>query len=455
MSLSKLVAKVSVPQQKKKQECIIPLLREQEEEIPKNKRIMMKLRSNPSQADSQVYEIVTRAFDHGTPEEWIRHRRTMSRILIGQNITSGPDKFRMIRRLLEGKALADFEASVTTHNYNETANNLESALNDVAIPIFPKQALQKQRRTMRRQMKKPVGLPVAHYWARLVELNGYLPDFPTGTDQSKISDDDLKEVLEFGIPEVWRMHMKLTRFEPTNESAAEIVSYCRDLEGVEAEHGNLDVMGVYEKQRRTKKDPPGFSLSKTTKRSAKKRNRKNYEENNFTPCPIHPHGKHSMADCRTLKKLREESQTKFDGKSKFNRNKNNYSSRSNKPSEEEVNVLVEQYLTTRLFPKKNVGCKRRPRRSIKWRNPLTKEVKTTAVAVSQCENTTEVVETTVDHISTTNENTSKSENNGQTDKSIEDELNDFNDFTIGDEDPTSDDMNLEEFEDPDKEETNE
>ena len=68
MSLSKLVAKVSVPQQKKKQECIIPLLREPEEEIPKNKRIVMKLRSNPSQADSQVYEIVTRAFDHGTPE---------------------------------------------------------------------------------------------------------------------------------------------------------------------------------------------------------------------------------------------------------------------------------------------------------------------------------------------------------------------------------------------------
>ena len=236
MSLSKLIAKVSVPQQKKKQECIIPLLREPEEEIPKNKRIVMKLRSNPSQADSQVYEIITRAFDHGTPEEWIRHRRTMKRILKGQNITSGPDKFRMIRRLLEGKALADFEASVTTNAYTETATNLDLALNDVAIPIFPKQALQKQRRTMRRQMKKPVGLPVAHYWARLIELNGYLSDFPVGSEQSKISEDDLKEVLEFRIPEVWQMHMKLTRFEPTNETAAEIFSYCRDLEGVEAEH---------------------------------------------------------------------------------------------------------------------------------------------------------------------------------------------------------------------------
>jgi len=202
MSLSKLIQKVSVPQQKKKPECIVPLLRELEEVIPKNKRIVMKLRSNPLQADSQLYEIVTRVFDHGTPEEWIFYGRTMKRILIGQNITSGPNKFCMICRLLEGKGLANFEASITTNGYTETVANLELALNDVAIPIFPKQTLQKQRSTMCCHMKKPIGLPVAHYWARLVELNGYLTDFPGGLDQNKILEDDLKEVLEFGIPEV-------------------------------------------------------------------------------------------------------------------------------------------------------------------------------------------------------------------------------------------------------------
>ena len=51
----------------------------------------------------------------------------------------------MICCLLEGKALADFKALVTTNAHNQTAGNLDLALNDIAIPIFPKQALQKQR----------------------------------------------------------------------------------------------------------------------------------------------------------------------------------------------------------------------------------------------------------------------------------------------------------------------
>ncbi len=181
MSLSKLIGKIDSPQQKKKQEVVIPLEREPEKELPKDKRIVMKLRSTPTDANSQLYEVVTRAFDHGTPEEWIRHLKMIRRILTGQNITNGPDSFRMTRRLLEGKALADFEASVTTNEYTETVANLSLVLRDVAIPIFPTRALQKQRRSMRRKMLKPYGMPVAHYWARLVELNQYLPFFQVGT----------------------------------------------------------------------------------------------------------------------------------------------------------------------------------------------------------------------------------------------------------------------------------
>ena len=168
MSLSKLLGKIDTPQQKKKPELVIPLIRESEKEVPKDKRIVIKLRSTPTDANSQLYEVVTRAFDHGTPKEWIRHSKMIRRILIGQNITTGPDSFRMTRCLLEGKALADFDASVTTNGYNETVQNLNLVLNDVAVPIFPTRALQKQRRSMRLQMLKPFGMPVSHYWARLV-----------------------------------------------------------------------------------------------------------------------------------------------------------------------------------------------------------------------------------------------------------------------------------------------
>ena len=202
MSLSKLLGKLEKPTPKKKPEVVIPLFRAPEPEIEKSKRIVIKLRSNPTDDKSQLYEVVTRAFDHGTPEEWIRHRKMILRILVGQNITAGPDMFRMTRRLLEGKALADFEASVTTNGYKEDqVGNLKLVLDDVAVPIFPPRALQKQRRAMRRRMPKPLGMPVAHYWARIVELNQFLPLFPGGDASSVIANDDLKEILEFSIPD--------------------------------------------------------------------------------------------------------------------------------------------------------------------------------------------------------------------------------------------------------------
>ena len=244
------------------------------------------------------------------------------------------------------------------------------------------------------------------------------------------------------------MHMKLTRFEPTNETAAEIVSYCRDLEGVEAEHGNLDVMGVYEKQRRPKKDPPGLNHQQTAKRRKRKRGRNEFEEKQFTPCPIHPNGKHSMEDCRALKKLREESQAKYEKTSKFTRNKNSHSSRSNQTSEEEVNVMVEQYLTKRLFPKNHVGYKCRPRRSIKWRNPLTKEIRTTVVPDSQSTDSTDITSSMTSSVETANDDPSTSKSHGETNKTIEEELKEFSEFTISDNDKTDDDIVLGELENP-------
>ena len=79
---------------------------------------------------------------------------------MGQNITTGPDKFRMVRGLLEGKALADFEASIITNAYTETGPNLKLALGDVAEPLFPLNAISKQRCAIHHHMIKPQRMPV-------------------------------------------------------------------------------------------------------------------------------------------------------------------------------------------------------------------------------------------------------------------------------------------------------
>jgi hypothetical protein len=43
-----------------------------------------------------------------TPEEWLKHKSAINKILIGQNIQDPDDKFCMARRVLEGDAFAVF-----------------------------------------------------------------------------------------------------------------------------------------------------------------------------------------------------------------------------------------------------------------------------------------------------------------------------------------------------------
>ena len=54
MSLSTLLGKIHPPQQKKKQEIVIPLIMQPEKEVPKDKQIVIKLRLTPGDANSQL-----------------------------------------------------------------------------------------------------------------------------------------------------------------------------------------------------------------------------------------------------------------------------------------------------------------------------------------------------------------------------------------------------------------
>ena len=158
--LNSLLQKVTdwISRKPQRDQLVIPLIREQPAKIPKSERIILKLRSNPSQTDSQTYEISTYAFDHGSPEEWLHHQEVMRKIFIGQNATTGPQRFALARRFLKGKAKADLEKSVSENDRAETNAQLVLALNDVARGIFPLRAVAMQRRALRRFVRNPAEL---------------------------------------------------------------------------------------------------------------------------------------------------------------------------------------------------------------------------------------------------------------------------------------------------------
>ena len=103
-------------------------------------------------------------FRDGTPKEWLLFKKNLARCITRQNVTSGPTKYALARRLLSGRALADFDHAATA-NGNKSLPNYERCIQEVTLGVFPQKALQDQKRWMRRFLKKPRDMPVQDYIA--------------------------------------------------------------------------------------------------------------------------------------------------------------------------------------------------------------------------------------------------------------------------------------------------
>jgi len=336
--LSKLTKKIKDQAPKKKQPwelMVIPFQKEPPRYVKKEDRLTFKLLSTPSDPDSIQYEVKTYAFDDGLPEEWLEHVTMYRKIIKGQGITTGEPSFAMLKRLLKGKALVDFERIKLEEAYTNTVDNVNRLLAKLTKEIFPDRALQKQRRSIRRYVRKPEGMTTASFYARLVELNEQLKSFPGGTDTSKLSSDEMKEILEFALPKTWRVHMTLSQFICDEKTPKEILEFCKNIEGLEAEHGSLAVAGVTD----NRKSPS----TKNSTRVSRKRQRDSNENHNSESsdgskkyCPIHGYGSHSAENCHFLKDAIAKGKSKYtDRRKEYSRNDKN-----KKFSKQEVSVMI-------------------------------------------------------------------------------------------------------------------
>ena len=207
---------------------MIPFEKMKPKMMGKEDRLSFKLRSNPKQKDSITYEIQTYAFDEGPPEEWIEHIRTFRKLVKGQNVTTADSQFVMLKRLLQGKALLDFEQFFDEMSEEDqgTLKAVEIMLRQITKELFPERALQKQKRAMRCYVRKPKDMTTSAFYARLVELNNFLTYFPTATHDSKLSKEELIEILEFALPNTWQMHMTLGCFVCSEKTSREILNHC-------------------------------------------------------------------------------------------------------------------------------------------------------------------------------------------------------------------------------------
>ena len=189
----------------------IPLERDPPRALVKGEYLAYRLRNDPTDESSPTYELAVPYFNTGTCEEWLKFRANVNKVLLGQHVTTGPAKFLVARRLLHGDALSVFNAALEDAGLTETNASYELCMDALARHVFPKRAAQLQKRYMRRFVRKPVTMSTKQFAARLQELNSYLPKFPTTAPgqavNAKLDDDEIVDIMEFGVPRSWQKKM--------------------------------------------------------------------------------------------------------------------------------------------------------------------------------------------------------------------------------------------------------
>lgn len=275
----------------------IPLERPAVKELKKQEYLTMKLRSDPADANSQTYDLTIQFFRTGTPEEWLLFQRDLHRVLNGQNITTGPQKFTMTRRLIHGDTLAVFDAAAQEHG-NETNVTFLQCLKDVTTHIFPKRALAFQKRYMRRNLRKPRDMTTREFSARLSELNQYLKQFPPFEDNQELDEDEIIDIVEHAIPRSWQDNIVLQGYDPEDSSLADLVDFCERHEFIEANRND------------NSKSKGNNSGDLDKKPAARKNTSKVVNKGRY--CTLHKTHGHSTDECKVVKAQIEETRAKWE-----------------------------------------------------------------------------------------------------------------------------------------------
>jgi len=202
------------------------------QELKKDDFLTFKLHTNPAQDTSPTYDLTVPFFNCGTAEELFDLVKNINRGCQGQNVTDGPNKYAVMRCVLQGDALTAFNRGAVQRG-NEMVANFKLAVQDLVSHVLPRRALAIQRRYMRWFLQKAPGITICNFMTHLVEINQLLNEFPPFGKNQALPEDELLDIAEFAIPAEWQRTMVLQGFDPMEHSINEFIEFCEHLEFAE------------------------------------------------------------------------------------------------------------------------------------------------------------------------------------------------------------------------------
>ena len=126
---------------------------------------------------STTYKLTIPIFKNRNPKEWLEWVKNIEPAATRQNATTSLANFLLAKGLLEDGTLQVFKNATRTAGARMVPN-YKAVIKAVTAHIMPKKALQKQKRYMRRFLKKPLDIKVKDFVEQLVSMNKLLTRFP-------------------------------------------------------------------------------------------------------------------------------------------------------------------------------------------------------------------------------------------------------------------------------------
>ena len=156
--------------------------------------------------------------------------------------------------------------------------------------LCPYKALEKQKRFMRRKMRKPANMTTRTYVNNLLRINtDELPQLPPFSPTQSLREDELIDIVTFGIPKSWVRKMDEHDFDPVVKGLAATIVFCERMESSEDFTPDADQK---------------ISTKKTSTSKKYKSDRKNSGPRHGKWCDYHEVNTHNTSERETLKKLK-------------------------------------------------------------------------------------------------------------------------------------------------------
>jgi hypothetical protein len=164
-------------------------------------------------------------FGSGTPAIWIEVLNSLNEIWTQNGMTTATDREASVKTILCDDALTAFEVSLEESQDGDeddeeevltlTTEMIDVGLTDISKTISPHRALEIQKLSMCRAIRKPKDMTFRKLVAAVMKMNKSLSKFPGATDDDKFSTNDLLEILEWSLPAKWRAKFDLDRYIPS------------------------------------------------------------------------------------------------------------------------------------------------------------------------------------------------------------------------------------------------